>query len=112
MHAPFVVLTLLTLPIFSLAASIPRGGPTCSTGEQQCCNHVQNVQNLDRGLEAFLSLIQVDVSQLTGSVGVQCDPVAVLGVSGQSCNQQTVCCDRNNFNGLVALGCNPVNGNA
>ncbi|GAB88060.1 hypothetical protein GORBP_124_00010, partial [Gordonia rubripertincta NBRC 101908] len=42
-------------------------------------------------------------------IGLTCDPISVIGIGGNSCTAQPVCCENNNFNGVVALGCTPVN---
>ncbi|PFH49489.1 hypothetical protein AMATHDRAFT_147546 [Amanita thiersii Skay4041] len=47
---------------------------------------------------------------LPGTTLVTCNPIAGwFGISGNSCNAQTVCCENNSFNGVVALGCTPIN---
>ncbi|KAI0048150.1 fungal hydrophobin [Auriscalpium vulgare] len=68
--------------------TVPASGP-CSTGPVQCCNSVQ--PNLDV------------------IVGITCSPITVIGVGGDSCTQQTVCCENNNFSGIIAIGCTPIN---
>ncbi|KAK0184041.1 hydrophobin-251 [Armillaria mellea] len=74
---------------------LPRGGgqgAACSaTGTAQCCESTQSVSS--RHLYS----------------GVTCSPISVIGVGGTQCNNQVVCCDDNNFNGLIALGCTPIN---
>ncbi|KAF9240421.1 hydrophobin [Melanogaster broomeanus] len=45
---------------------------------------------------------------VTGPVGLNCVPV----ISADSCQQQPVCCTGNNYNGLVNVGCSPINVNA
>ncbi|PFH49499.1 hypothetical protein AMATHDRAFT_63067 [Amanita thiersii Skay4041] len=96
--------------LFSLPLLAAAGGD-CNTQNQQCCNSVQNSQNLDQWALGQLALVGLNVGDVTGQVGLTCTPVSVLAVSGQSCNQQTVCCTNNNFNGVVALGCTPINVN-
>ncbi|KAH6899495.1 hydrophobin, partial [Coprinopsis sp. MPI-PUGE-AT-0042] len=82
----------------------------CNGGTVQCCNWTQSSKNLSNGLQGLLAGLGVNVSQLTGQVGVTCTGVKVLAVGGgSSCTQQKVCCSNNNFNGAVALGCNPIN---
>ncbi|TFK37191.1 hypothetical protein BDQ12DRAFT_608162, partial [Crucibulum laeve] len=49
------------------------------------------------------------VGPISGQVGATCSPVTVAGLAGNSCSAQTVCCSHNNFNGVVALGCTPIN---
>ncbi|KAF8875137.1 hypothetical protein BD779DRAFT_1678405 [Infundibulicybe gibba] len=38
-----------------------------------------------------------------------CSPISAIGLGGNSCSAQPVCCSNNSFNGIVALGCTPVN---
>ncbi|KAF8430550.1 hypothetical protein L210DRAFT_3364121, partial [Boletus edulis BED1] len=66
---------------------------TCNTGSVNCCNSVQTVC-----LPLFLGtvLAQVDVVAST-LLGLTCNPISVIGVGSNSCSQQTVCCDNNNF---------------
>ncbi|KAF6763863.1 fungal hydrophobin [Ephemerocybe angulata] len=77
----------LALPM-ALASPTPleaRTEPSCSTGPIQCC-------------------------QTTNStVGLTCSPLTAVGVSGTSCSGQTVCCNNNNFTGVIAIGCTPIN---
>ncbi|PBK86717.1 hypothetical protein ARMGADRAFT_939952, partial [Armillaria gallica] len=60
-------------------------------------------------VSSLLGLLGVAVGQLTGNVGVSCTPITVVGLGGTQCSDQVVCCDDNNFNGLVSLGCTPLN---
>ncbi|KAK0224893.1 hydrophobin-251, partial [Armillaria nabsnona] len=90
---------------------LPRGGgdgAACSaTGTAQCCGSTESVSF--PGVATLLGLIGVVVSDLTANVGVTCSPISVIGVGGTSCSSQAVCCEGNHFNGLVALGCTPLN---
>ncbi|KAL0945886.1 hypothetical protein HGRIS_012170 [Hohenbuehelia grisea] len=119
-----------------LAAAAPQGAPTfasCNTGPVQCCNSVQDashhsvvdrvnaIKNVEKsslfagllpGINAD-DLVDATVGDVTAQVGIDCTPVTVIGVaSGSSCSAQPVCCSNNNFNGLVAVGCTPINVNA
>ncbi|KAG6810322.1 hypothetical protein H0H92_012411 [Tricholoma furcatifolium] len=87
-----------------------RAEGNCSSGQETCCNSVQDAKDADVA-QILAGLLGVAASGITGQVGVTCTPVTVLAVDGISCNQQTVCCANNNFNGLVALGCTPINVN-
>jgi len=118
------------LAIFStlaiLAAAMPGGGgePTktvtitappsgtqpasqCNTGDLQCCNSVQSGDA--PAVTTLLGLLGVVVQGVVANVGLTCDPISVIGLGSNSCNQEPVCCENNNFNGLISLGCSPVN---
>ncbi|TFK23998.1 fungal hydrophobin [Coprinopsis marcescibilis] len=82
----------------------------CNGGQVQCCNKSQSANNLDNSTKTLLAGLNIDVSKLSGNVGVSCTAVNVVGAGGGSkCNLQQVCCSNNNFNGVVALGCTPIN---
>ncbi|KAG6835099.1 hypothetical protein H0H93_004839 [Arthromyces matolae] len=102
MFARLSAAILLALPLFAVAQT------SCSTQNQQCCNSVQDATSPGVA-EIVHSLLGVAVEDVTAQVGLTCTPISVLAISGVSCNQQTVCCENNNFNGLVALGCTPIN---
>ncbi|KAG9311537.1 hydrophobin [Chiua virens] len=80
----------------------------CNTGPVTCCDKVQSVQEANP-LLGLLGL--ADVAAAVGAnVGLNCNPITVIGTgSGAQCQQQPVCCEQNDYNGLVNLGCSPVN---
>ncbi|KXN85710.1 Fruiting body protein SC1 [Leucoagaricus sp. SymC.cos] len=89
-----------------------KGSSTCSTGPVQCCNQVQdNDHSAVKQVVNSLSLIGavVPIGSVAGQVGLTCSPVTVIGAQGNQCNAQTVCCSNNSFNGVIALGCTPIN---
>ncbi|PBK86708.1 hydrophobin-domain-containing protein [Armillaria gallica] len=95
---------------------LPRGGgdgAACSaTGTAQCCGSTESASDVSPGVATLLGLLGVVVSDLTANCfysGVTCSPISVIGVGGTSCSSQAVCCEGNHFNGLVALGCTPLN---
>ncbi|KAF9527754.1 fungal hydrophobin-domain-containing protein [Crepidotus variabilis] len=105
---------VLSLPLLAAASAIRRTdgtGPSnqCNTGSLQCCNSAQSASSLSGTLLGLLGLLGVVVGDLTGEVGVTCSPITVIGAGGSSCTAQPVCCTNNNFNGVVALGCTPIN---
>ncbi|KAK7460981.1 hypothetical protein VKT23_008909 [Stygiomarasmius scandens] len=81
----------------------------CNTGSLQCCDSVEDAHS--DTVQTLLALLGAEVGDITGQVGVTCNPITVIGVSGNNCNAQPVCCEGNNFNGVLALGCTPVNVN-
>jgi len=84
-------------------------GGQCNVEKVQCCNSVTHAN--DKTASLIISLLGLVVPQST-AVGLNCSPLSILGVGGNSCNAQPVCCENNNFNGLIAIGCSPININA
>ncbi|THV02187.1 fungal hydrophobin [Dendrothele bispora CBS 962.96] len=103
MQFKLVVLSALA----TLAAATGTPASQCNTGPVQCCDSVQSAS--EPSVATLLGLLGVAVQSVTGQVGVTCTPISVIGVGGNSCSAQPVCCQDNNFNGVVALGCTPVN---
>ncbi|PPR05230.1 hypothetical protein CVT24_010336 [Panaeolus cyanescens] len=102
---------VLALPLLAAAGAVPRtdSGPSnqCNTGTLQCCNSTQAANS--SAVAGLLGLLGVVVGSVTGLVGLTCSPIDVLGISGNSCTAQPVCCTNNSFNGIIALGCTPIN---
>ncbi|KAF5329808.1 hypothetical protein D9619_009338 [Psilocybe cf. subviscida] len=106
----FKLAALTTLAVVTLAAATPTGtdpSNQCNTGSLQCCNSVQAANSAS--IAGLLGLLGIVVSTLTGQVGVTCSPITAIGLGGSSCSAQPVCCTNNTFNGVVALGCTPIN---
>ncbi|KAK0442701.1 hydrophobin-251 [Desarmillaria tabescens] len=105
--------SLAALLTLATATVLPRGGgdgAACSaTGTAQCCESTQSPSDLSPSVVTLLGLLGVVVGDLTANVGLTCSPISVIGVGGTNCDAQTVCCDNNNYNGVVALGCTPIN---
>jgi hypothetical protein len=79
----------------------------CKTGDAQCCNSVVNSNN--PAATSLLGLLGIVVQGVDVSVGLNCSPISVIGVGqGANCAQQPVCCQNNNFNGLINIGCTPI----
>ncbi|THU77680.1 hydrophobin-domain-containing protein [Dendrothele bispora CBS 962.96] len=95
--------TVVTPPATTTIAS----GGQCNTGSLQCCNSVQKASSSGVGL--LLGLLGVVLGDVNVLVGVTCSPLSVIGVGGNSCTAQPVCCENNNFNGVIAIGCTPIN---
>ncbi|KAF9528322.1 fungal hydrophobin-domain-containing protein [Crepidotus variabilis] len=115
----FKLSTLACLITASFAAATPlvaRGGsggspppPTsqCNTGSIQCCNSVQSANSF--AAAGLLALLGIVVQDVTAQVGLTCSPIDVIGIGSNSCSSQPVCCENNSFNGVVAIGCSPIN---
>ncbi|KAG7442197.1 fungal hydrophobin [Guyanagaster necrorhizus] len=108
LHTLFVAL-FFAIPLLAVGTAIPRGGDSCTTGEVQCCQSVQNSGSTSNLTTTLFGLIGVVVGDLGVNVGLTCSPISVIGVGGNSCSAQTVCCENNSFNGVIALGCTPIN---
>ncbi|RDB17186.1 Hydrophobin-1 [Hypsizygus marmoreus] len=94
-------------PVGSAKRGTPSSTPgQCNTGPIQCCNKVTNSKDPVASLLAGLLgiVLGADVA-----VGLTCSPLSVIGIGGNSCTQQPVCCQNNSFNGLIAIGCTPIN---
>ncbi|TFK26325.1 fungal hydrophobin [Coprinopsis marcescibilis] len=110
-----VASTLFALALVAVAAAAPQGSTEyefeqCEGGYVRCCDAVEDSASLSSPTHALLGVLNVDVTQLTGQVGIACTGVNVIGLGASpSCSNQQVCCNNNNFNGVVALGCTPIN---
>ncbi|TEB28829.1 fungal hydrophobin [Coprinellus micaceus] len=112
-HRISTVLAVLFFAMMAAASAIGHVARTdppasqCNTGPIQCCNSVQSASA--PGIAGLLALLGVIVGPLTGQVGVTCSPISIIGVPGNSCSAQPVCCTNNSFNGIIAIGCTPIN---
>ncbi|KAF8652355.1 hypothetical protein AX16_004385 [Volvariella volvacea WC 439] len=107
---PVLVFILFALPLLAAATVVPRtDGSQCNTGSTQCCNSVQDAKSpLTSTLAGLLGIV---LGPITGQVGINCTPIDIIGVGGNSCTTQPVCCTGNNYNGLLVVGCTPLNVN-
>ncbi|EIN10141.1 hydrophobin-251, partial [Punctularia strigosozonata HHB-11173 SS5] len=96
-----------TLFVAAAALFAVASADQCNTGSIQCCNSVQ--ESHSDVVSTLVSLLGIDLSGVTGQVGMNCSPISGVGVGGNSCNAAPVCCENNSFNGLIALGCIPIN---
>ncbi|KAJ3565979.1 hypothetical protein NP233_g7294 [Leucocoprinus birnbaumii] len=105
-----LISTIIALPALLVSAGngYPKPIPMsqCNIGNLHCCNSVQTTHQASSLLNELGIAIGGAVS---GLVGVTCNPIHVIGIGGNSCSQQPVCCSNNHFNGVVSLGCTPVN---
>ncbi|ETW78296.1 hydrophobin-like protein [Heterobasidion irregulare TC 32-1] len=80
----------------------------CNTGSIQCCNALQSAGA--PGISVILGLLGIKVGDVNAIVGFGCAPITVGGAgAGASCAAQPVCCTGNSFNGLINIGCTPIN---
>ncbi|KAJ3519312.1 hypothetical protein NMY22_g13263 [Coprinellus aureogranulatus] len=95
----FKALTALSFAAIALAAPtdpIPTG--QCNTGPVQCCNTVQSASS--NPISSLLGLLGIVVGDVNALIGLTCNPISVIGIGGNSCSTQPVCCTENNFSGL------------
>ncbi|KDR84005.1 hypothetical protein GALMADRAFT_54476 [Galerina marginata CBS 339.88] len=108
----FKLSALATVAIAALAVATParRNEPPasqCNTGDLQCCDSVQQADS--PAASKIIALLGITVQDVTALVGLTCSPISVIGVGGNSCTAQPVCCENNSFKGVIAIGCTPVN---
>ncbi|KAL1743845.1 hydrophobin [Schizophyllum fasciatum] len=104
------VISALILAVPALVAAT--GQPaSCSTGTVWCCNNTTTTD--DASIQGLLAAVGAQVGGITGKVGLTCSPITAIGVgSGAQCSAQSVCCSNVYQNGLVNVGCTPININA
>ncbi|EKM76514.1 hypothetical protein AGABI1DRAFT_87237 [Agaricus bisporus var. burnettii JB137-S8] len=105
-------LALFVASAFALGAvAAPGGEPAPSTGGQNsqcdvgkidCCQSTQDAKS--SAVQTLAGLLGIDLGGVTGLVGLTCN-----GLSGSSCTAQPVCCTGNSFDGLIVVGCSPIN---
>ncbi|WP_394840294.1 hydrophobin family protein [Pendulispora rubella] len=97
--------------LVSLMVDVVEGGPSatvgepvtqCNSGSLQCCNSIQSANS-----DAAGAMIPPNAGGLTGSLGLDCSPMNVLGTGSSGCNAQPACCSGDTY-GTVTLACNPV----
>ncbi|KAI5121526.1 hypothetical protein M0805_002586 [Coniferiporia weirii] len=79
----------------------------CNTGNLQCCQSTES--SSDPVTSLLLGLLGIVLEGINVPIGVTCSPISVIGVGGNSCTADPVCCENNSFNGLIAIGCSPIN---
>jgi len=113
----FKATVAMSLAILAVATPAPAPNTTpapspsqsCSTGSVQCCDSTQSANSTSQAVTGLLSLLGIIIQDITGLIGVTCSPITGVGVSGTNCAAQTVCCENDSFNGLIAIGCTPIN---
>ncbi|KAG6818493.1 hypothetical protein H0H93_015574 [Arthromyces matolae] len=103
--------------VFALAVSVQAGGlrrddwdtpdQQCTTGHVQCCDSVQSSDQ--DAVTAIAKSLGIVLPNVAVQVGLTCSPISLLATGGTACTAQTVCCEKNDFDGFIAIGCNPIN---
>lgn len=109
MFAKFAV-AISTLAVLATAAPASQiQASQCNTGPVQCCNSVQSAKSdattaVVSSAGLLTGAITAALQGVTAQVGLHC-----LDIVGSSCGKaQPVCCQNNQFNGLVNIGCTPI----
>lgn len=79
----------------------------CSQGSVQCCDQI-----IDNGKHKSKLLGLLGLSDIEGSLGLNCNQVPVIAGAVQNvCKSTPVCCKNVTQNGLINVGCNslPIN---
>ncbi|OJA10622.1 hypothetical protein AZE42_05701 [Rhizopogon vesiculosus] len=105
------LLSITSLAILAIATPRPlaRGDSSqCNTGSIQCCQKTETVDEYN-SLAPLLGLLPI-IGNIPGDIGLGCSPISVVGLGqGSSCTQEPVCCSNQQYNGLINVGCSPIN---
>ncbi|KAL1743821.1 fungal hydrophobin-domain-containing protein [Schizophyllum fasciatum] len=107
----FFATLALALPALAMATAVSRDAETstpakCSTGGVYCCNKTTTAN--DKSIQGLLGALGINVHDIKDLVGLSCSPITVIGVGGNGCKAQTVCCEKTYQNGLVNIGCTAI----
>ncbi|KAF9478761.1 fungal hydrophobin [Pholiota conissans] len=101
--------TTVTVTVTAAQPTITAGAPAnqCNTGSLNCCDSLERSDGTLVGI--LLGLLGVVIQGVEVLVGITCSPIDILGIGQNSCNEQPVCCENDTFNGIIAIGCVPIN---
>ncbi|KAJ7128496.1 hypothetical protein C8R44DRAFT_778070 [Mycena epipterygia] len=96
---------VVTSVLITLAAAIPTTVPVTPPTSDQCCASVVDSSSTDAG--KVLSVLGIDLGDITVPVGLTCSPITVVG---NSCGGVTTRCDAPEieWGGLIAINCIPI----
>ncbi|KAI0769623.1 fungal hydrophobin [Trametes elegans] len=109
MISQIITFTAFISLVVALAAATPvlADAPACNTGTLQCCSEVK--APTDPSVEGPLSGLNIILQSVVGQIGLNCNPINVIGVcSNSGCDANPVCCAEQANGGLVGIGCVPV----
>ncbi|KAF9463412.1 fungal hydrophobin-domain-containing protein [Collybia nuda] len=112
----FALLAAATNNPVTTTVTVTQPGPTstpipadqCNTDGLQCCDSVQPADSA--AVAILFGLLGIIRQGLATPIGISCTPIDVFGIgAGGACTAQPVCCANNNFHGVVAIDCVPIN---
>ncbi|KAH9475218.1 Fruiting body protein SC3 [Psilocybe cubensis] len=109
----FVLAILAMLAAATTTVTTSPGAPTsipanqCNGSNLQCCNSLERSDGSLVG--TLLGLLGVVIQGVEVLVGINCSPIDILGIGQNGCHSQPVCCQNNDFSGIIAIGCVPIN---
>ncbi|KAF8204665.1 hydrophobin-319 [Pholiota molesta] len=105
----FTLSALTALAIVTLAVATPARrndappASECNTGSVQCCDSTSTASNPVTAL--LLGSLGIPIGSVTGIIGLTCSP----SLASASVARPARLLHQQLFNGVVALGCTPVN---
>ncbi|KAK0225422.1 hydrophobin-251 [Armillaria fumosa] len=102
-------LAILALPLLVASSAVPQARTNTTVTGGKCNRFSAMLQPKSDAVQNALGLLGIPIGDITANVGLTCGPITVISLGTTSCANQPVCCEKNNFNGLVALGCTPLN---
>ena len=122
MFSKLAIYAPLALPVFAAATTTPvaRNDGGSGSATTACCDSTEPVSGLSRRIcvlmlimfivqansaagTAILKAIGVDLSDVNALLGLTCSPINVIGVGGNSCSANPVCCSDNSHVSIVPL---------
>ncbi|KLO08175.1 hypothetical protein SCHPADRAFT_944667 [Schizopora paradoxa] len=95
----------VSLAIFTVAS--PTAGGSSEAGNM-CCNG-KTISASDPGYAAAFRSFGLDASDIGLPLTFDCSPISAISLSGTSCVNQSVDCDRVYSSFLVGINCSPTN---
>ncbi|KAF9043227.1 hypothetical protein BJ165DRAFT_1390861 [Panaeolus papilionaceus] len=104
----FAVLALGAVAVSALSAVNVDGiNYSWNTGSVQCCASYQAPANYDAA--SIASLVGINAQDVTGQLGVQCNPITGIGAgTGANRASSPTCCQENFQNQLLGTNCTPA----
>ncbi|KAF8151743.1 fungal hydrophobin-domain-containing protein [Crassisporium funariophilum] len=99
--------TTTTVTVAPGPTTTPLPASQCNAGNLQCCNALERSD--DSAVGVLLGLLGVVIQGVEAVVGITCSPIDILGIGQNGCHSMPVCCQNNDFRGIIAIGCVPIN---